>query len=132
MRVELRPTIAEDLPAIVGEPLPVRIQAITALIDGAVVGIGGIGFPPDCIPIAFVQTVPDVKAIPGAGVALHRAGLVAMAMIRKSKLHQVMATTDADNPVNQHWLERLGFRRARLQPIAGKVIYLWSRSLDVE
>jgi hypothetical protein len=45
-KVTLRPTILADLPHVIGEPLPYRIRAITALIDDRVIGMGGIAFPP--------------------------------------------------------------------------------------
>jgi len=53
MRVTLRPTIAADLPHVVGEPLPFRIRAITALAGDKVIGLGGIAFPPDGTVWAF-------------------------------------------------------------------------------
>ena len=45
-RVILRPTILSDLPYAIGEPLPYPIRAITATVDGRVIGLGGIAFPP--------------------------------------------------------------------------------------
>ena len=77
--------------------LPIR--AITATVDGRVIGLGGIAFPPQGPAIAFAQLAPrptvsrcsdsnDVsQATPEAKrypVAFHRAGLLAMAMIRES------------------------------------------------
>ena len=55
MRVTLRPTVAADLPHVIGEVLPHRIQAITALFGDRVIGLGGIGFRPDGTAIAFAQ-----------------------------------------------------------------------------
>jgi hypothetical protein len=130
MKVTLRPTVAADLPHCIGEPLPHRIKAITALLGDKVIGIGGIGFRPDGICEAFVQQAPEAKNYP---VAFHRAGLMAMRMIRESGLARVVATTGADYPTGQRWLERLGFRPAPVQDYPGKVIYVWKRSAaDVE
>src|SRR5215472_11229522 len=120
-KVTLRPTIAADLPHVTGEPLPYRIRAITALIDDRVIGLGGIAFPPQGPAIAFVQFTPSspnadstvchndptAKSIPEARrypVAFHRAGLMAMEMIRKSEVRQVVATADADSDVAVQWL----------------------------
>lgn len=124
MRVTLRPTIPSDLPAVIADPLPHRIQAITMLADDRVIGIGGIGFRPDGIAEAFVQQLPEAKQYP---VACHRAGLMAMKMIRESGLRRVVATTGADYPTGQRWLERLGFTRWAIQDCPGKVIYTWER-----
>ena len=97
-RVILRPTILSDLPYAIGEPLPYPIRAITATVDGRVIGLGGIAFPPQGPAIAFAQLAPrptvsrcsdsnDVsQATPEAKrypVAFHRAGLLVMAMIRE-------------------------------------------------
>jgi hypothetical protein len=127
--VLLRPTVPDDLPFVVGEPLPVRIQAITALVEGRVIGVGGIGYWPSGEIIAFVQALPEARDYP---VAFHRAGLMAMRMIRDSGAWQVIATADAANPTNLRWLERLGFVRAPSQHIDGKVIFVWHKDRDVE
>jgi hypothetical protein len=141
-KVTLRPTILADLPHVIGEPLPCRIRAITALVDDRVVGVGGIAFPSQGPAMAFVQlapssaeaaacddehsatTIPEAKHYP---VAFHRAGLMAMEMIRASGLRQVIATADADSEVAVRWLKRLGFRPAESQRIAGKLLFVWNR-----
>jgi hypothetical protein len=143
-RVRLRPTLVDDLPHVIGEPLPCRIRAITALLDDRVIGVGGIAFPPRGPAIAFVQFAPSrsvrhdahggddrtTAGIPEARrypVSLHRAGLMAMAMIRTSEARQVVATADADSDVAVRWLKRLGFRPTDPQPIQGKLVFLWTR-----
>jgi hypothetical protein len=143
-RVTLRPTIAADLADVIGEPLPFRIRAITALVEGRVIGIGGIAFRPQGPAIAFVQLAPSSRnqeGEPGYGrgaaesipeakrfpVAFHRAGLKAMAMIRASGTEQVIATADAGSDVAMRWLRRLGFKPADDQRIEGKVVFIWRR-----
>lgn len=142
-KVTLRPTIAADLPHVIGEPLPYRIRAITGLVDDRVIGMGGIAFPPQGPAIAFVQLAPSssnqdgtichdrpAKSIPEARrypVAFHRAGLMAMEMIRMSEARQVVATADADSDVAVRWLKRLGFTPAGGQPIEGKLLFVWNR-----
>ena len=139
-KVTLRPTILADLPHVIGEPLPYRIRAITALIDDRVIGMGGIAFPPDGPAIAFVQLVPSSRqeticasdaaaSIPEARrypVAFHRAGLMAMEMIRRSHVAQVVATADVHSDVAVRWLKRLGFQPAERQQIAGKLLFVWN------
>jgi hypothetical protein len=142
-KVTLRPTIPADLPHVVGEPLPCRIRAITALIDDRVIGMGGMAFPPEGPAIAFVQLAPSSQQeTAGAGepaaaripearrypVAFHRAGLMAMEMIRRSRVTQVIATADAGSDVAVRWLKRLGFKPAERQQIAGKLLFVWNRA----
>jgi hypothetical protein len=143
-KVTLRPTVLADLPHVIGEPLPYRIRAITALIDGRVIGMGGIAFPPDGPAIAFVQLAPASQAetvgasepaaasMPEARrypVAFHRAGLMAMEMIRRSRVAQVVATADASSDVAIRWLKRLGFQPAEHQQIAGKLLFVWNSGI---
>src|SRR5262249_5739562 len=123
------------------EPLPYRIRAITALVDDRVIGMGGIAFPPDGPAIAFVQLAPSSReetlcaSEPAAStpearrypVAFHRAGLMAMEMIRRSHVAQVVATADAGSDVAVRWLKRLGFQPAERQQIAGKLLFVWNR-----
>jgi hypothetical protein len=118
--VSLRPAITSDLPQVIGEPLPFRIRAITMLADDRVIGLGGIAFPPDGPVIAFVQQTAEARQYP---VALHRAGLQAMRMIRASGLGQVIATTDRDSPRAIRWIERLGLVRAAMQPVPDKWLF---------
>ena len=138
-RVLLRPTILSDLHYVIGEPLPYRIRAITALVDHRVIGLGGIAFLRDGPAIAFVQLVPSslsqegARPIPEAKrypIAFHRAGLMAMAMIRASGLDHVIATAEVDDPAAVRWLRRLEFEPADHQPIEGKVLFVWQRERD--
>jgi hypothetical protein len=145
-QVTLRPTITADLPHVIGEPLPYRIRAITALIDERVIGMGGIAFPPHGPAIAFVQLAPSsgqdgaddrertTASIPEARrypVAFHRAGLMAMEMIRRSCVTQAVATADASSEAAVRWLKRLGFQPAEGQPIAGKILFVWNRGEEL-
>jgi RimJ/RimL family protein N-acetyltransferase len=131
-KLTLRPTVAADLPHVIGEPLPWRIRAITALADDRIIGLGGVAFPPEGPAIAFVQLAPA----PGDGggpearrypVAFHRAGLMAMEMIRASGVARVIATADTGNPAAVRWLERLGFTPAERQDIAGRIVFVWTK-----
>jgi hypothetical protein len=146
-RVTLRPTFPEDLPFLIGEPLPCRIRAITAVLttkegerknscpssvvcppsSDKVIGIGGIAFPPDGPVWAFVQQAPEAKKYP---VAFHRAGLMAMKMIREWGVREVVATADADNEAAVRWLRRLGFEPGAAQPIEGKLLFTLKRESD--
>src|SRR5262249_15776995 len=120
---------------------------ITALVDDRVIGMGGIAFPPQGPAIAFVQLVPSrshqhdapygddptAESIPEARrypVAFHRAGLMAMQLIRSSEAEQVGATADAGSEVAVRWLKRLGFKAADDQRIEGKLLFVWNRNSE--
>src|SRR5260370_27744621 len=83
-------------------------------------GDGGIPFTADGPASAFVQLAPSSReetvcasepaaaSIPEARrypVAFHRAGLMAMEMIRRSHVAQVVATADARSDVAVRWLK---------------------------
>lgn len=121
MRITFRPTAAADL-AFINEPLPYRIQAITALAGDRVLGIGGLGFHPDGSVVAFVHMREEARKYPAA---IHRAGLLAMRMIRSSRYPLVVAEADPDNPAATRWLRRLGFREIQT---AGVTAYVWERN----
>ena len=129
MRVELRPTVPADLPHVIGEELPHRIRAITAVAHDKVLGVGGIGWRPDGTVIAFVSMLDEARKYP---VAIHRAGLAAMRMIRDSGARVVVAEAQAGNPAAEPWLKRLGFVKRELEDGAGgkRVAFVWERSRD--
>ena len=87
-------------------------------------GVGGLAFPPDGPPWAFVQQAPEAKHYP---LSFHRAGLMAMAMIRATGIREVTATCDADNAAAVRWLKRLGFTPGDRQHLPGKLIWFWTR-----
>jgi hypothetical protein len=138
-KVTLRRAILADLPHVISGPLPCRIRAITALIDDRVIGLGGLALPDTGPAIAFVQLAPasgNDAASPGSDgvaeakrypVSFHRAGLLAMQMIRDSTAAQVIATADAGSDVAVRWLKRLGFKPADEQEIDGKLLFVWNR-----
>ena len=74
--------------------------------------------------IAFVQQTAEARKYP---LTFHRAGLLAMRMIRESGLGEVIATTDRDSPRAIRWIERLGFVRAAVQPLPDKWLFEWTR-----
>jgi hypothetical protein len=133
-KVIIRPTVPSDLPAVIADPLPCRIRTLTAVLqpsaDGGgeetVLGVGGIAFLPGGVE-AFVQAAPDAHSFP---VAFHRAGLMAMKMIRGSGVREVAASCDADNPPAVRWLKRLGFVESERQPWPEKILWFWTRPRD--
>lgn len=130
-RVLLRPTTAADLPFVIGEKLPFRIQALTAYRepDGAILGIGGLAFPPNGPVIVFAQINDEGRRYP---IALHKTGLAVMGMLRASNVTRAVATADQDNPARLKWLRRLGFVVApeHCQDVPGQIVFMWDRMND--
>lgn len=126
MRVVLRPTRAEDIPFLTSEPLPARIQAITAEADGEIVGLGGFSFRPDGTVIAFAEIGDAARKYP---TAIHRAGLAAMALVRRLGIPMVIAEAQPGNAAAEPWLVRLGFRPVE---ISGRKAFVWERAAHVE
>ena len=130
MRVILRPTVPADLSAVIGETLPYRIKTLTAVLRPSpsegegetILGVGGLAFPPGGPVWAFVQQAQQAKKYP---VAFHRAGLMAMRMIRQMGIREVVATCDEDNPAAVRWLKRLGFHPGEIQKIPGKIVWFF-------
>jgi hypothetical protein len=119
MRVELRPTVAADLAHVTSETLPIRIRAITALAGERVLGVGGIGYRPDGVVIAFVAMNEEARRYP---FAIHRAGLAMMRIIRAEGVPSVIAMAEELVPSAERWLERLGFRACDED---GVKLYVW-------
>lgn len=119
MTVEIRPTVAADLPHLTADPLPWRIKAITGLIDGRIIGVGGIGFMPDGAVVALAQLTDEARR---HKVALHRAALKFLADVRASGVRDLVTMADSDIPGADNWLRHLGF-----EPIErnGVRIYRW-------
>lgn len=128
--VELRPTIAADLPHVIGEPLPHRIRATTAMVDGKVIGVGGIGYRPDGTVVAFVARAPGVAGYP---VALHRAARMTLRAARASGIPTILAEADPTVEAAERWLVRLGFVHVGTS-VNNKALYAWHRGapLNVE
>ena len=101
--------------------LPHRIRAITALAGETVIGVGGIGYRPDGTVIAFVHMNDEARKYPAA---IHRAGVMAMRMIRDSGAPLVVAEAQPGNPKAQRWLERLGFKAMQ---VGGVTAFVWKR-----
>lgn len=110
MRVELRPAVAADLPALGIEALPHRIKAMTALIDGRPVGIGGLVFMPDGTAWASVSIKPEGRPYKAA---LLRAAKLVLADADRQGLHTIYATAEEGVAGAERLLEHLGFVRPR-------------------
>lgn len=124
-RVELRPTVAADFIALQGKPPDFRCQCLTAVVDGRVVGIGGL-VRRSGAAWATVLMAPEAQRYP---VAIHRAGLHAVAMFKRLRLPRVFALAQPGNPKAEAWLERLGFRPTLA---GGHRAFVWEAAADAE
>lgn len=123
-RIVLRPTVAEDLAHVTSDELPHRIKAITAVDGENVLAIGGLGFRPDGTVIAFMAMIEEFRKYP---VAIHRAGIAGMKLIRECGVKRVFAQAQVGNPAAAPWLLRFGFRECE---VAGEKAFVWERAAE--
>lgn len=119
-QVTFRPTVAADLPHLTNQPLPFRIKAVTALIEGRVVGVAGIGFMPNGAAVALAQMTDEMRA---HKFALHRRAKQFLKDVAASGIHELVTLADTDvAPSAENWLRHLGF-----EPIErnGVRVYRW-------
>lgn len=120
MRLETRPTVAEDVPRLI-ESLPTRIKALTVTKGDEILGIGGLTFMPDGTVAAFVMQ-QDGAALKYP-IATHKAALRVLREAKADGHRRIVATTQAGNPRAERWLLRLGFRR--LVESGTFIVWVW-------
>ena len=118
-RITLRPATRADLDAMLAEPLPYRVRAIAGEIDGEILGVGGLAFPPNSSAIAFLQARARARAYP---VSLHRAALMILAEARRLRLPRLVATAEEGVEPARRWLVRLGFEPTHID---GHEVWTW-------
>ena len=121
-RVILRPSTRADFDELVDGPLPWRVRATTAEIDGKLLGVGGLAFIPGMPPgtaAAFVHATEDAKKYK---VAMHRAGIKTLAEAKRLGIRRLVATAEHNNERAIPWLERLGFKKMNTE---GEGVWLW-------
>jgi N-acetylglutamate synthase-like GNAT family acetyltransferase len=117
--------VAADFVAMFAALPPNRILALTAELDGKVVGIGGFRFTPDGVVAAFVHMTDEARGFP---VAIHRAGLTMMRRARALGIRRIVALAEDGAARNEAWLARLGFRPVEH---AGETVWVWeSRNVE--
>lgn len=107
MRVEVRPTVPDDLAAFNSDLPPVRARAWTGLIDGEVVAIGGYWYLATTGPMAFLNIKPG--AAKRGAVTLMKTARVVFADAKARGFTVIRAQADEDNKLAKRFLERLGF-----------------------
>lgn len=119
----IRPTTKADCEAFYGKALPYRIKAYTGLIDGEVVAIGGLGFPPEGPAVGFADLKDIARQWPYA-VELHRFARKVIAEAKAAGVPRIVARADTSIEAAARWLRRLGF-----EPLNGEgTLFIWRRS----
>lgn len=101
--MRVRPATAADFLAFVGELPPYRVKAWLGEVDGRIVGISGVAYPANSVPVLWADLTDEARAYP---VTLHRAALKFLATLNHSRL---VASASSDVPAARRWLERFGF-----------------------
>jgi RimJ/RimL family protein N-acetyltransferase len=118
------PTTADDIAAFFPRAAPWRVRALTAKVDGKIVGIGGYAILPNGERIGFME-VPEenCKAYP---VVLYRATRKFFGELREAGVSKVTVYPDKTREAAVRWLEYLGFRH--VGEAKGESFYVWQHS----
>lgn len=108
MSFRVAPTTKADCEAFYGKELPYRIRAYTGFIDGEVVAIGGLGFPPEGSAVGFADMKETARQWPYA-VELHRFALRVIKEAKEAGVPRIIAKADESIEAAERWLRRLGF-----------------------
>ena len=98
-----------------------RVRGFTGVVDDRIIGIGGIAYTPNYGIYAFGEFDEEARQYP---VALHKAGLAMISLLKDLKANNVMAHAARDVEASVRWLERLGFEHTGTHTEEG-VVMLW-------
>lgn len=118
-QIEYRPSIKADFEELMKGPLPHRVKAISATIEGRLIGYGGVTFLPNGAIAAFIELAEEGKKYP---IALHKAGLKAIQGFKSSGFKRVVAMADPEIEQAGPWLKRLGFKREKVDT---EEVWVW-------
>lgn len=118
-RVVLRYATAADIARMTDEPLPCRIRAFAAELDGELLGIGGLAYLPTGVVGAWLQMHEGSRRY---AVALHRAGLRVLDEARRLGIRRLVAMAEPGVEPAERWLRRLGFEETIVD---GKQVFVW-------
>lgn len=121
MDYEIRPSRSGDYEAITGEPIPFRSTALTALVDGEIVGMGGVAHLPNGAFGAFAEITDAARQYP---VLMHRTGLQAMKRARLLGYRRLVALKGPGIDRAEAWLVRLGFERELIDDVE---VWIWRK-----
>lgn len=120
MTIEFVPTTQEHIRELAaeGQTLPFRVKAVTAMLDGRPIGLGGIGFPKVGMPTAFACITDELRR---HKVALHKIGKRCIDEWRAAGIQKVIAFADSNTEAAERWLLRYGFEK---QAFNGQTVFL--------
>ena len=118
MPLVLRMASDDDFRAFFGKEPPEVWNALAGVRDGIVVGIGGVTYSPEGVAVGFLDTTER------PAMALHRAGLHFMSVMRKYEVSPVLTYCDGTIARANAWLERLGFKKTG-DVIDGQDVWKW-------
>lgn len=111
MKIELKPSCAADITALLGaDRPPYRCRLMTAWHGGRILGIGGLTFMPDGSTWATLVLIEEARRY---GVALIRAWRQVLRWAREAQLKTIYAKADERIPQARAFLRRLGFEPMR-------------------
>ena len=106
MTVEVRPATREDLLRYFEKDrLGPSVKAIAGIVDGRIVGVGGIAFMGGR-PVAFCDLKDEARPY---RKTLHKAALGILGEAKR-RHRLIVAFIDRSEPTAERWIERLGFR----------------------
>lgn len=117
-RVAIIPSRASDVEHFSNKPPPYTLNALTAVLDGEVIGMGGTARLPDGTLMAFLELKPGANRY---AVTLHKTALRIMREAKERGARRILATADPSIEAAPRWLERLGFKPTTVE---GETIYL--------
>lgn len=122
-KVVLRPATAADFERFTGNTPPYRCRAWTGELDGKILGMGGICYPPNTVvPVMWADFSDEGRRY---ALTLHRAGLQVMARF-VAQHRRLTCVADQTVPAAPRWLKRLGFIPTGMHCDHGEV-YVYDR-----
>lgn len=103
--VTFRPASAADVQAFLGGPPPARLRGYVAILDGEVVGLGGVYYHAGT-PVAFSDIKPPLRK---HRKALAKGCRILMDFIREMNV-PVYALANQEEPTASYLLCKLGFK----------------------
>ena len=114
----IRPATRADLDRFYGTgSLPVTVRAMVGLVDGEIVGCGGIS-EIDGILVAFCDFAPRARRYK---LAIVKAASAVIAAAQADGARHIYAEADPDEPGAVRWMTSLGFR-----PTGQPRMYRWA------
>lgn len=120
--VTTRPSLASDFTRFIDKPLPYRVRAITGLVDGEVVAVGGIAYLPDDTHGVFLMADAKARDYP---IALHKAARQVLRIAKEQGIRKLVANPDTSIEAAERWLTRLGFKPL-IQPDNEPAVWQWA------